>query len=273
MDTEKNNSFPSNWLWLLPILMLYLRKGSTKLNIYEIDTNSMEKKARLLNRIKGYMSSEEQLIIHRTEMLLQIISKVKVMMETPDILNSSTYSSLSIEDKKKNMLLDISEFVDADKQDIIYKSIDVHSKIHHMGNKLQEIKSLDTQSITIETVEKYIELFDPILEGQLQGRTKELKALVGVIKLFKSMETKGQLDETDLIEIIKPFVSQEQGDQLTRMIQLVKVFSAINNESSEESKILEENMTKEGAKDQEEKDISNSMEPKEIEISPESKNP
>ncbi len=249
------NSFSVNWLWLIPILMLYLKKGSEKLNIFKIETESLDNKVKLLNRIKGYMSSEEQLIIHRAEMLLHIISKVKAMMETPDILSATTYSSLSLADKKRNMLMDISEFVDEEKRGVIHKAIDLHLKANHVEGKIKEIQSLETSQINIESIEKYIELFDPILEGQLKNKTKELKVLMGVLKLMKSLEKKDQFNEMDLIEIITPFVGDEQREQMTKMIQLVKVFSTIGNDNTTENSIddlknkedllIEENNSKE----------------------------
>ncbi|MBM7614842.1 hypothetical protein [Alkaliphilus hydrothermalis] len=243
-----DNSIISNWLWVLPIIMLYLKNGSSKLNIRELEIGSLEKKAKLLNRIKGYMSADEQLVVHRAEMLLQIIGKVKTMMEAPHVFSAGTLSSLSSTDKKRHMLMDISEFVDEDKQEIIHKAINLHLKANHMEDKIKEIQSLDAHNLSLESIEKYIELFDPILEGQLKNKTKELKVLMGILKLMKSLEKKGQMDEMDLLEIIKPFVSGEQREQLTKMVQLAKVFGALNNDSSSEktaeegSKPLEEGL-------------------------------
>ena len=240
---EKQGIIQPTWLWILPIFLLLFRGGTNKLDIKSIEASSLEKKAKLLERIKGYMNSEEQIIIHRAEMLLHIMLKVKGLLELPELLSAETRShTLSFNDRKRHMLMDISEFVDEDKREVIHKAIDLHLKASTMENKIQEIKSLNSTQLSIDTIEKYIDIFDPLLEGDLKNKTKELRILAGILKLMKSLDKKEKLDEMDIIEIIKPFMNSEQGEQLGKMIQIFKAVSSIGEANRENPSPTEDNL-------------------------------
>lgn len=231
---EKQGIMQPTWLWILPIFLLIFRGGTSKLNIKEIEASSLEKKAKLLGRIKGYMNSEEQLVIHRAEMLLHIILKVKGLLELPELMGVETRShTLSFNDRKRHMLMDISEFVDEDKREVIHKAIDLHLKASTMESKIKEIQNLSSSQISIDTLDRYIDIFDPLLEGDLKNRTKELRVLAGILKLMKSLDKKEKLDELDIIEIIKPFMNQEQSEQLGKMIQIFKAVSTIGESNQQ----------------------------------------
>lgn len=221
----------NNWFLFLPIIVMLFQKMPNIIRINEIDEDKLEKKIKLLNRIKGYMLEEEQGIVHRAEMILHIVVKLKGLLEISQIQKVETkYHSLSYEDRKRYMLMDISEFVEDEKREAIHRAIELNLKTNMMGSKLKEIKEMGTEGITIETVEKYIELFEPLLEGEVKEKSQEIKTLVGMLKLVKSMEKKEKIDETDVLQLLKPFVSQEQGESMMRMIQIFKAISTINNE-------------------------------------------
>ncbi|GAB6086947.1 hypothetical protein [Alkaliphilus crotonatoxidans] len=233
LEDKKQASVQPTWLWILPILLLFIGGKSNKLNVREIEAMSLEKKAKLLGRIKGYMDSEEQLVIHRAEMLLHIILKVKELMELPGLIGAETkYHTLSYTDRKRHMLMDISEFVDDEKREVIHKAIDLHMKASLMENKIRELQDLANTPLSIDQLDKYIDVFDPLLEGELKDKTKELRVLVGILKLVKSLSSKQKLDESDIFEIAKPFLSKEQGEQLNKMIQIFRAVSSIGEGSS-----------------------------------------
>ena len=221
----------SMWLLIIPILFLAMKKGPGTLSFNDIDHVSLEKKTKLLNRIKGYMSPEEQSIIHRAETILFTVAKIKSIFEGPDIMAAETqFHSLSLDERKRNMLMDISEFVDNERREVIYKAVELHSKAKVMEDRLGRIQSFSNNEISIDTIEKYIEAFDPILEGELKNKSQEIRKIIGMLKLMKSISSKNGLNELDLIDAVKPFMQAEQAESLGRMIQIVKAVSTIGNE-------------------------------------------
>ncbi|KAB3532872.1 hypothetical protein F8154_11325 [Alkaliphilus pronyensis] len=232
-DPIINNSFiQKNWLLLVPAIMMASKKIPEAFNLNDVDTGKLEKKIRLLNRIKGYMSPEEQIVLHRSEVILHIIVKVKSLMDISRMQNHETkYHSLSVEDRKRYMLMDIAEFVEDEKRDVIHRAIELNLKANMMGTKVKEIQGLSNE-ITIENLERYIQVFEPLLEGDLKNKTREVKVLLGFLKLMKAVSNKETIDEMDMLNIIKPMVNEEQGESLIKMIQIVKALSEIGNEES-----------------------------------------
>jgi len=210
----------------------------------EIESATLEKKAKLLGRIKGYMNSEEQLIIHRAEMLLHTIQRLKSFMELPDALEAqTTYHHLSHEEKIRNMLMDLSEFAEPDKREVIQKAINLNMKAKVMEGRVQELQQLSVNPLGLETLEHYIRIVEPILEGGTKDRTKDLKVLVGLLKGIKVMQERKTLDEMTIFEMVKPFIGDEQGQQLERMIKLFKAVSSLGDakgEGSETGRLLDE---------------------------------
>ncbi|KAB3529026.1 hypothetical protein [Alkaliphilus serpentinus] len=226
-----------NWFLFVPVLVMLFQKMPDLIRISEIEEDKLSKKIKLLNRIKGYMLEEEQGIVHRAEMVLHIILKLKGLFEISQLQKVETkYHALSFEDKKRYMLMDIAEFVEDEKREVIHRAIELNLKTNMMGSKLKEIQELGTEGITIEAVEKYIELFEPLLEGEIKAKSHEMKTLMGMLKLVKSMEKKKKIDEMDIIQILQPFVSEEQKESLTKMVQILKVISSMGNE--EEKSLL-----------------------------------
>jgi len=224
----------NNWVLILPIIMVLFQKLPDLMKINEIQEDKLEKKIKLLNRIKGYMLEEEQGVVHRAEIILHIVVKLKGLLEISQLQKVETkYHSLSFDDRKRYMLMDIAEFVEDDKREAAHRAIELNLKTNMMGTKLKEIKEMGTEGITIETVEKYIELFEPLLEGELKSKSKEIKTLMGILRLVKSMEKKEKIDEMDIIQLIKPFVNEEQGESMMKMIQIFKAISTIGNEEQD----------------------------------------
>lgn len=225
-----------NWLWLLPLFFIFFRgENNFKLSIQEIEPAALEKKAKLLGRIKGYMNPDEQLIIHRAEMLLYIIQRLKILLELPDALEAqTTYHHLSHEEKVRNMLMDLSEYVETDKRELIQKAINLHMKAKVMEERVQEFQQRSTVNASgLETLENYIRVVEPILEGGSKNKAKDLKVLVGILKSIKVMQERKSLDEMTIFEMVKPFISEEQGQQMERMINLFKAISSLGEGKGE----------------------------------------
>jgi|GEM_PF-3252252 len=220
-------------LYLLPILYFVMKKGPSTLSFSGIDHVSLEKKTKLLNRIKGYMSPEEQSILHRAETILLTLARIKSVFEGPELRGAQTYyNSLSVDERKRNMLMDISEFVDHDRREAIYKAVELHTKAREVEDRLGRARSMSSNEVSIDTIERYIDVFDPILEGDLKQRSLELRKIIGMLKLMKSIGSKNSIDEMDLIEAVKPFMPPEQAESLGRMIQIVKAVSTIGNDTN-----------------------------------------
>ncbi len=243
MSNENQNSVKDNnifnfssqnmLIFLLPVLFLTMKKGAGTLSFSEIDHVGLEKKTKLLNRIKGYMSPEEQSIVHRAETILLTVAKVKSIFEGPEVRGAEThYNSLSLDDRKRNMLMDISEFVDDERREAIYKAVEIHSKARTMQDRLGRLQTLSNNDVTIDTIESYIDAFDPILEGELKNKAVELRKIIGILKLLKTVNNKNGVNEMDLIDAVKSFMPAEQAESLGRMLQIVKAVSTIGNEAN-----------------------------------------
>lgn len=243
-------------LLFIPFVLLLIKRGTDKFNISQIDVTSLERKSRLLNRIRGYMEPEEQDIVYRAEIILQIIGKLKYLLEGSEMRNAEVrYNSLSLEDRRRNMLLDLSEYIHEDKRDIIYKAVDMDIKAKKMQKKLKDVKDMQENEISVESMDKYIEVFEPVLEGELKGKVKELRKLLMVLKLVKSVEKKEKIDETDIIEAIEPFLDDQQGEALKKMVQIFKAISNIGNEDTNKDTKEESEKSDQLTKDEEAKEL------------------
>ena len=179
-------------IMFLFFLLTSNKKSPSKFNFKEIDDVELEKKCRLLNRIKGYMSPEEQYVVHRAEAVLEILGKVKSLIEGPELHSAEVqYHSLSLEERKRNMLLDLSKHMEGEHRDIIHTAIDLDIKARSIEKKIRELNELAKNGITLENVEKLVELVEPLLEGEIKSKTKDIKKITGMFRLMKSMEEKG----------------------------------------------------------------------------------
>lgn len=224
--------------FMILFLLLNFNKGSSKrLNLKEIDEIEIEKKCKLLNRVKSYMNKEEQYILHRAEVILQIIGKTKFLLEGPQLNTAEVeYHSLSLEERRKNMLLDLSKHMEEEHREIIYTAIDLDTKARTIEKKIRELNELSKSGINVESIGRFIEVIEPLLEGEIRDRTKEIKKITGMLKVIKSIDEKGSLNEMDFIEILSTYIPPQQRDSLIKMMQIAKaVSSTINNPVSKET--------------------------------------
>jgi len=241
---KKNDSDIFNILVLGFFLFMILGRDKSRLNITkklsfkEIDTKNIEKKSALLNRLKGYMDPEEQKIVHRAEIILQLIGNAKMLFETEELISAGVKnSSLNIDDRKRNMLIDLSEFIHDDKREVIHQAIDMDVQIKRLGSKIKDLQTINSQgaSFSLEHIEKYFEIFEPFLDKEITEKVNEGKRLLSMLKLYKSIEEKGTINELDIIEMVKPYIAEEQRENLSRMIGIMKVVSSMgNNEKTKE---------------------------------------
>ncbi|AOY76649.1 hypothetical protein [Clostridium formicaceticum] len=224
-------------LIFLFFLLTSVKKPINKFSLTELDDIELEKKCRLLNRIKGYMSKEEQYVVHRAEVILQIIGKLKLLLESPQLHSAEVaYHSLSLEERKRNMLLDLSKHMEGDQREIIHTVIDLDMKTKTIEKKLRELSEVTQSGINLENIEKFIEIVEPLLGGEIKDKTKDIKKITGMFKLIKSLEEKGTLNEEDLLHIISPYIEPQQRDSLMRMMQIAKAVSgSLNNPPSSEA--------------------------------------
>lgn len=158
---EQSSQAQSNWLLFFLFLLFICHKNTNKLNFQEIDPIDLNKKSKLLSRIKGYMDPQERYVIHSAEIILQIIARIKTLIDLPQTETSEMgYSTLSLEDKKRNMLTDLSEFLE---------------------NEISEPMLAD------EAKEKAVEL-------------KKLASILKIISSLKSREKMNELDIMEVVQ-------------------------------------------------------------------------
>ncbi|MCK9267964.1 MAG: hypothetical protein M0P14_04570, partial [Alkaliphilus sp.] len=111
-EHEQNLKIQSNWLLFFLFLLFIYRKDMNKLNFQEINLIGLDKKIELLNRIREYLDPQEQHIVHSTEIILQIIAKIKILMDLPQVgASEMRYSTSDLKDRKRSMLMDLSGFL------------------------------------------------------------------------------------------------------------------------------------------------------------------
>ncbi|AKL94906.1 hypothetical protein CACET_c14420 [Clostridium aceticum] len=255
-------------LMFLFFLLTSTKKATNKFSLTELNDIELEKKCRLLNRIKGYMNKEEQYIVHRAEVILQILSKVKLLTESPQLHSAEVaYHSLSLEERKRNMLLDLSKHMQGDHREIIHTVIDLDMKTRNIEKKLRELGELSQSGMNLQSVEKFIDIVEPLLEGEMKDKTKDIKKITSVFKVIKSLDEKGTLNEEDLIHVISPYIEPQQRDSLMKMMQIAKAVSgSLNNppsnekaaSSPEEEKKLEGSLSEEEDSKEEENKVIDS---------------
>ena len=73
------------------------------------------------------------------------------------------------------------------------------------------------------------------MDKEITEKVNEGKRLLSMLKLYKSIEEKGTINELDIIEMVKPYIAEEQRENLSRMIGIMKVVSSMgNNEKTKE---------------------------------------
>lgn len=230
---EQRFQIQPNWFVFFLFLLFISRKDTNKLGFQEINLMDLDKKTKLLNRIKGYMDPEEQNIVHNAEVILQIIKNVKVLMEPPQVATAGVrYSSLSLEDRKRNMLIDLSEFLEDEKKMLVHQAVDFDVKVKTLEKKLKELHKVSQDGDHIANIYDYIEVFEPLLAEEVKEKLFEFKKLASMLKVISSLKNKDKIDETAIMEIIQPFIHKDQRDSLMRMVQIFKAVSSMSNEET-----------------------------------------
>jgi len=191
----------------------------------------LDKKTKFLNRIKGYMDPEEHYIVHSAETLLQIIRNIKILMEPPQIASAGVrYSSFSLEDRKRNMLMDLSEFLEDEKKILVHQAIDFDVKIRTLEKKLNEIHNLSQNGNLMTNIHEYVEIFEPLLADEIKDKVYEFKKIASIINVIGTLKDKDKISEMDIVEIIGPFIQKEQQETLMQMVQIFQVVNSMKDE-------------------------------------------
>lgn len=194
---EQGSQVQSNWLLFLLFLLFVNRKDINKLNFQEINPADLDKKSDLLNRIKEYMDPQEQYIVHSAEIILQIIAKVKTLIDLPQIETSEPrYSSLNLEDRKRSMLMDLSKLFEDDKKMLI----------HH-----------------------YTEIFELIFADEGNGKVSKAEKIESMLKAIYNLKNEGKVEESNIMEIIQFFMDEERKDSLLQMVQTFRATDSMED--------------------------------------------
>lgn len=240
-----NNDLNKDQTKILGIIFLFLLLTSDKtnprrLNFANMDSIKLEKKCRMLNRIKGYMSTEEQYIVHRVEAILEIMGKLKSLMEGPELFNAQVRcTSLSVEERKTNMLLDLSNYMKEEDRNIIHMAIDLDTQIRTMGKKYEDLRDLTNEGININNIEKVVEILEPFLEKESRSRIEEIRKIINIFRFVKAMDKKDSLDEREIIDAISPNAEPQHKESLIKMLQIAKAISKTVKQN--DNKTIEKN--------------------------------
>lgn len=202
------------------------KNAANTLNLIDIDSKELEEKCKLLNRIKGYMDTDEQYIVHRAEIILDIMGKVKSLLEGPELFSAQVrYYSLSLEERKRNMLIDIGRYMEEEDRDILHMALDLDKEARKIEKAVRELIGVIQQGISLENIDRILELLDPLLGNYIGERRKEIKKISSILRLVKSLEGKDSLQEENLLELFAPYLDGDQGETLVRMMQIAKTLS------------------------------------------------
>jgi len=230
---EQKLQIQPNLLLFFLFLIFISRKDTKKLDLQEMNLIDLDKKTKFLNRIKGYMDPEEQHIVHSAETLLQIIRSIKVLMEPPQISSAGVrYSSFSFEDRKRNMLIDLSEFLEDEKKILVHNAVDFDVKVKTVEKKLKEIHSLSQDGNFIANIQEYIEVLEPLLADEMKEKVNEFNKIASIINIIGTLKNKDKINEMDLVGIIQPFIPKDQQESIMRMVQIFQVMSSFKDEDA-----------------------------------------
>lgn len=229
-STERGLQIQPNWLVFFLFLLFISRKDLKKLGFKEMNLLDLEKKSKFLNRIKGYMDPQEQHIIHSAETVIDIVKSMKLLSE-PTHMGAAgvTYSSLSLEERKRNMLMDLSEFLQDETKMLIHQAVGFDEKVKTLEKKLKELHVLSQNTDNKLQINDYIDVFEPLLADEIKEKIFEFKKLISILKVISTMKNKDKIDELDIIEMIQPFVHKEQSESLMNMLQIFKAVSSMSN--------------------------------------------
>ena len=239
---EQKFQVQPNWLLFFLFLIFLSRNDTKKLGLQGMNLVDLDKKSKFLNRVKGYMDPEEQHIVHSAETVLQIIKNVKVLTEPPRIASAEVrYSSFTLEDRKRNLLMDLSEFLEDEKKLLVHQAVDFDVKVRTLEKKLNEISTLSQKGNHLANIHEYIEVFEPLLTDEVKEKVGEIKKLTSVMNVINTLRSKNKISELDIVEIIQPFIHKDQRESLMRMVQIFQVVSSMKNDDEEMLDVKEVN--------------------------------
>ncbi len=144
------------------------------------------------------------------------------------------YTTLSFGDRKRQMMMDISEFLSSDSRKNIDAAMSIYEKTNKFGSKFHEIRKNTNGEISIDTIEGYVELFEPLVDEKLREKAKDLKKLFNMLRIMKLFDKKKNLEESDIFKMIEPFVEDDQKEMAHKFIQIVKAVGSIDNKEAVE---------------------------------------
>ena len=161
------------------------------------------------------MDPQEQHVVHSAEIILQIIANIKTLIDLPRIKASEIrYPALSLEEKKRNMLMDLGEFLEDEKKMLIHQVVDFDIKVKTLEKKLKQLHNLSQNEVPIIGIHNYIEIFEPLFIDGTQENADQFKKLVSILKIIEDLKDKEKINESDIMKIIQPFFNKEQKDPL-----------------------------------------------------------
>ncbi|ABW18736.1 hypothetical protein [Alkaliphilus oremlandii] len=232
---EKKLQIQPNWLLFFLFLIFLSRNDTKKLDMERMSLADLDKKAKFLNRIKGYMEPEEQYVLHGAETILQIIKNLKVLTDPPRIAAAGVrYPSLTLEDRKRNLLIDISEFLEDEKKLLVHQAVDFDIKVKTLEKKLKEIHSISQKGNFLSNIHEYIEVVEPLLTLDAQEKAADLKKLLSVVNVVGTLRNKENFEVLDIVELVQPFIPKEQRESLGKMVQLFQIVNAVQSDVPED---------------------------------------
>lgn len=131
-------------------------------------------------------------------------------------------------------MMDISEFLSSDSRKNIDAAMSIYEKTNKFGSKFHEIRKNTDGEISIDTIEGYVELFEPLVDEKLREKAKDLKKLFNMLRIMKLFDKKKNLEESDIFKMIEPFVEDDQKEMAQKFIQIVKALGSIDNKEAVE---------------------------------------
>jgi len=86
--------------------------------------------------------------------------------------------------------MDISEFLSSDSRKNIDAAMSIYEKTNKFGSKFHEIRKNTDGEISIDTIEGYVELFEPLVDEKLREKAKDLKKLFNMLRIMKLFDKK-----------------------------------------------------------------------------------
>ena len=239
VEGNKSNT-RSFWLFFVIAITYFLKEGVKIFDFNSIDATNLEKKTKMLNRVRNYMNPAEQDIIYKAEMIIHMMKTLKELSLAPNFKDAETmYTTLSFGDRKRQMMMDISEFLSSDSKKNVDIAMNIYEKANKFGSKFQAIKENSNEEINIDTIEGYVELIDPLVDEGLREKVKDLKKVFNMLRTMKLFDKKNNINDFndgDIFKMIEPFVDEDQKEMAHKFIQIFKAVSSMDNKETSDAK-------------------------------------